>query len=171
MSSVHAEALSADILPLLLTMLTAMRCSLAMAASRILSTPLPNPPAQRAAFEPSNRDCNHVASLLLRFLPSELALVVLDHAEYWCSESWERCSDDVDQKEPSISALASHSNGSNAEVLFLMSGKVGVASWNQGIIPKPRMVRFTMSSSDQGWGGTHLHKGVHFMIHKCLLHF
>ena len=99
---------------------------------------------------PSVDDVFTVRQDLARFVPLELADMILENAMYWPKVSASRT-------EPRIVAAGYGSSNNNAAVYYVVTPPI---PYVQGGWIRVRKVRFSLESHDQGWGGNFSDRGM-----------
>ncbi|TFK32367.1 hypothetical protein BDQ12DRAFT_728725 [Crucibulum laeve] len=107
---------------------------------------------------PCSADVLQVRYILLRFVPLELADLILEAAEYWAKQ--------ISSMKRDVQVCASSSPSYNADWCYLVTSPIPARSRNGMPIPtKVKKVKFTLKSCDQGWGGSREHRGTY--RHSC----
>ena len=110
---------------------------------------------------PSERDVLAVRTMLLHYLPLELADIILDLAVYWTRIV-------IHSTQPFV-ASASSRPGIDANFVYLVTPPIPYLQHTEGADScdqptKVRMMRFSISSHDQGWGGEQNLQGSSRMV-------
>jgi len=100
---------------------------------------------------PNDFELFTVRSFLLRFLPLELADVILDTAEYWPVVA--------EETHTAIDVVSNFTNDNNAGQYCLVTPPVPFKVRDCDVVPRLRCVKFKLLSNDQGWGGQSRYQG------------
>ena len=100
---------------------------------------------------PNDFELFTVRSFLLRFLPLELADVILDTAEYWPVVA--------EETHTAIDVVSNFTNDNNAGQYCLVTPPVPFKVRDFDVVPRLRCVKFKLLSNDQGWGGQSRYQG------------